>query len=412
MQQSLYRQFQQSRWRYSVTVAASFITCILLLDSLWLKSAEHQQSPEEVLMQQISAAIVKSDAKTLAAIYKALINDGVEASLLSSEQLQSETSINDPVSKISIDSKEFWLLCSAQTSCLLIKAKEQGQVSPIPPLLFYGVVIGLVIIWLKPVFSGLSNLERAAQGFAKTPSEMSVSDSTPYPVKPLAVHFDTMASKIHSLLAMQKDITHGLSHELRTPLARLKFAMAGVNPDKIDSDLYQSIQTDIAEIEALADTILYYARLEHSDQIKNVETIPFKVLLESIEHNSTQSEITLAIEGGLTELTCDIDLMKLAINNLVSNAYRFAKSEIIVSATLEKGVNTICVMDDGPGIATKEISNVIKPFVKGKHSQGFGFGLALCQRVAKLHNGALSISNREPSGCRIEISWTKKSPLS
>lgn len=412
MQQSLYRQFQQSRWRYSVTVAASFITCILVLDSLWLKSAEHQQSPEDALMQQMSSAIVNSDAKTIEAIHQAMLNDGIETSLLSNEQLHNESSINNPVSKITIDGDEFWLLCSTEKTCLIIKAEKQSQANPLPTLLFYCVVIGLVIVWLKPVFSGLANLERAAQRFAKTPSEMKVSGSTPYPVKPLAVHFDAMASKIHSLLAMQKDITHGLSHELRTPLARLKFAMAGINPEAIDSNLYQSIQTDITEIEALADTILYYARLEHSDQIKNLETIPLGVLLESIEHNATtQRAITLTVEGELTELTCDTELMKLTINNLVSNAYRFAHSKIIVSALVDKGVNTVRITDDGPGIPENEIHNVIKPFIKGKQSKGFGFGLAFCQRIATLHNGTLRIANLQPNGCCIEISWTKKSPL-
>ena len=61
------------------------------------------------------------------------------------------------------------------------------------------------------------------------------------------------------------------------------------------------------------------------------------------------------------------------------------------------------VSDVGPGIAEAELAEIRAPFVRGtspSEVRGSGLGLALCDHVARMHEGALTLENRTPSGLR------------
>ena len=60
------------------------------------------------------------------------------------------------------------------------------------------------------------------------------------------------------------------------------------------------------------------------------------------------------------------------------------------------------VADRGPGIPTEQVERLKRPFTRGEPARsgaaGAGLGLAIVDRIARLHGGALDLLPREGGG--------------
>jgi len=85
--------------------------------------------------------------------------------------------------------------------------------------------------------------------------------------------------------------------------------------------------------------------------------------------------------------------MRRLISNLLSNAMVHGKSPVLVETRLEGGSVVLSVRDCGPGIPEARREDVLRPFSTGSGNRGetgAGLGLAIVDRVARLHGGAVS----------------------
>jgi two-component system sensor histidine kinase PilS (NtrC family) len=99
----------------------------------------------------------------------------------------------------------------------------------------------------------------------------------------------------------------------------------------------------------------------------------------------------------------DEDLLHRAVLNLVLNAVQWAgpggtvevaldvrDSEILSTALQHTRVVRIRVSDTGPGVPAEEVEHVFDPFFTLRPG-GTGLGLALVQRAAEAHGGAVFV---------------------
>ena len=75
--------------------------------------------------------------------------------------------------------------------------------------------------------------------------------------------------------------------------------------------------------------------------------------------------------------------------NLISNAIRYAKSEVRLACHTEDGAVVVRVADDGPGISEEDLPHIFERFYKGKDGK-HGIGLAIAQSVAETYHGTLT----------------------
>ncbi len=69
-------------------------------------------------------------------------------------------------------------------------------------------------------------------------------------------------------------------------------------------------------------------------------------------------------------------------------------------------MTVLTVRDHGPGVPESELANIFRPFyrvatARDRQSGGAGLGLAIADRIARLHGGRVSAVNVEGGGLEI-----------
>jgi signal transduction histidine kinase len=98
------------------------------------------------------------------------------------------------------------------------------------------------------------------------------------------------------------------------------------------------------------------------------------------------------------------------VSNLIPNAGRYAKSQIIVSLEEKDGACMIHVDADGPGIAEADRQRIFEPFVRldasrDRDTGGSGLGLAIVQRIVTMHCGTVWTEPSPLGGARFTVCW-------
>jgi two-component system, OmpR family, sensor histidine kinase CpxA len=110
----------------------------------------------------------------------------------------------------------------------------------------------------------------------------------------------------------------------------------------------------------------------------------------------------------------DAELLHSAVENLVRNAIRYTEPGTSVEVLLEPERRTnlssvrLVVRDHGPGVPESELVPIFQPFyrvtdARDRQSGGAGLGLAIADRVIRMHGGTIRAENAVPHGLQVEV---------
>ena len=107
-------------------------------------------------------------------------------------------------------------------------------------------------------------------------------------------------------------------------------------------------------------------------------------------------------QGEIPECLVYIDYMRMeqVINNIISNSYKYAGTDIEVSYTLISGYLQVDVKDYGEGVAQEELPLIFNKFYRSKNDKvqnksGAGLGLYIAKTLMEKMNGEMSCFNTE-----------------
>jgi len=195
--------------------------------------------------------------------------------------------------------------------------------------------------------------------------------------------------------------SYSIAHDLRSPLRTIiSFGQilsedANNKLNTEEQDCLQRIIAAGANMAELIDDILELSRITRSKF--NYETVDLSTLGGDIVARLKQSNPERTVQCDIKDnmvVKGDSQLLSLALQNLLENAWKFTRN--ISPANIELGKNTdghktvYYVKDNGVGFDMKYADNLFKPFHR-LHSpqefEGTGIGLATFHRIIQRHGG-------------------------
>jgi PAS domain S-box-containing protein len=210
---------------------------------------------------------------------------------------------------------------------------------------------------------------------------------------------------------------YSVSHDLRAPLRALNGYSHMLSEDygqlldESGRKYLQHISAASVNMSRLIDDILKLSRITRSEM--NIEPVNLSDLAAQIftELQAAQPERQMEwnIQPGLM-VNADLALMQIAMNNLVSNAWKFtskkANARIMVGVEDQKGKPVYFVRDNGAGFDMTYQHKLFLAFQRLHSDQDFegtGIGLAIVQRIIQRHGGSIWAESTPDEGATFKF---------
>jgi PAS domain S-box-containing protein len=232
---------------------------------------------------------------------------------------------------------------------------------------------------------------------------------------------------------LKDEFLASMSHELRTPLTAvlgmveiLKMKAYGpLTEQQIKSlDVIDESGRHLLE---LINDILDLSKIEADKLELEIEPISVDSVCQSslqfIKQTALNKNIEVSFEHDMavSVLQADERRLKQILVNFLSNAVKFTheggRVGLEVAGDLERQKAYFIVWDTGIGIAAEELNRLFQPFVQldsklARQYSGTGLGLALVNRMVKMHQGEVTVESAPGKGSRFIISlpWSGNLP--
>lgn len=223
----------------------------------------------------------------------------------------------------------------------------------------------------------------------------------------LAITVNAMIDEVGHVIAQVKAATDAIAHDLRTPLTRVRATLARVRgaPD-LPPDAAAAIGRAMGDLDAVTDRFAALLRLSELEAggrrtgLGPVELAPLLAeLAELWQPLAEERGVVLRIEvGPAPPIDADRELLAEAIGNLLDNAIKFARTDVIVRV-VNGDRPAIEVIDDGPGVPADEKEAVLRRFHRAAGAagvEGTGLGLAVVSAILRLHGFTLEVADADP----------------
>ena len=240
--------------------------------------------------------------------------------------------------------------------------------------------------------------------------------------------FDRMAEQIESLVTAQKNLLGDVSHELRSPLARLIVALTLLRQCTAEEapEYLNRIGIEVGRLDKLIGQLLTLNRIDSAVDASLRADVDLTDLVHEVAADGDFE--ARARDRGVKVLAAEpctvpgvAELLRSAIENVVRNAVRHTRAGSTVEITLRRRDGTsqaqghsrgasarLRVRDHGQGVPDGMLSEIFLPFrrVNGAtngEADGAGLGLAIAERVVRMHEGLIRAFNEKDGGLVIEI---------
>ena len=231
-------------------------------------------------------------------------------------------------------------------------------------------------------------------------------------IREVNIGFNRMAQKLSKIEQDRAIMLAGISHDLRTPLARLRLE---TEMSVADTEARAYMVADIAQLDAIIDKFLDYARPDHS----TLSAVRLKDVVDSCIYSVREQadvQINLDITHDLVVMADEVELGRV-ISNLLENARRYGKSVdtgIAVIDIVARARDSWVLMkmrDHGSGVSHENLANLTKPFFRGDAARtaanGAGLGLSIVEKTVQRMGGKFALTNTSAGGLAAYIKLKK-----
>ncbi len=265
--------------------------------------------------------------------------------------------------------------------------------------------IGLLTAVVLQVRYGLRPLRQVGRSLAAIRSGRArrLDEDFPSEIMPLIKELNSLLD--HNAAVVERARTHvgNLAHALKTPLAVLQNESTHA-PNELSTKI--KTQTDV--MRRYVDHYLVRARTAATGTVLGARAPIAPVvedLLRTLGRIYADRDIRTGIEGERKAVfrgeRQDLEEM---LGNLLENAFKWARSRVVVTVIAESEMIAVSVEDDGPGISSERREAV---FGRGKRFDesvpGSGLGLAIVRDMAELCGGSITLDDSPLGGLKATL---------
>jgi two-component system sensor histidine kinase SenX3 len=227
---------------------------------------------------------------------------------------------------------------------------------------------------------------------------------------------ESEAQRVHEV---RRDFVANISHELKTPIGALSLLSEAVMEAKDDSEsvtkFASRMQIEAKRLTDLVQEIIQLSRVQDSDPLHEAEVLLtsdlIKEALDQCRTTADARKISLFFqESKDAYIQGDHDQMTMAVNNLIENAVNYSPqgTKVSVSTSVEDGIISIAVSDQGIGIPEAEVERIFERFyrvdpARSRETGGTGLGLSIVKHIVTKHGGEISVWSSENVGSTFTI---------
>jgi len=230
----------------------------------------------------------------------------------------------------------------------------------------------------------------------------------------LAAFYLTLSTMLKQkrLSEIKSDFINNMTHEFKTPIATISLAVDMVRNDKIIADkeklLYFAgiIKDENKRMNKHVETILQAASMDKQELKLNFVPTPVHPIINDIaahfqlQLQEKNGSIVLQLNALNDTVAIDEVHFTNLLNNLVDNAVKYTKEDVLVKITTHSTKNNLVIRveDNGIGMSKETIKNIFEKFYRAHtgnvhNVKGFGLGMSYVKTVLDAHKGKIKIDS-------------------
>ena len=196
-------------------------------------------------------------------------------------------------------------------------------------------------------------------------------------------------------------------HPLLTRLQVLRLHAAAGRPIEV-GELETAVRS-VQRLSRLTTDLLDIKRLDEGLFNLNLVAVDLTVIAKETAAGLASAAVPVQVHGANTLVViADADRVRQALENLVANAVKYSPPGKAVRLSVgadsdSQAVAVLEVTDEGPGIAPELLPRLFDRFSASPDSTGLGLGLYLAHRIARVHDGNLTVHSTPGTGTRFRL---------
>ncbi|WP_165476770.1 sensor histidine kinase [Clostridioides difficile] len=230
--------------------------------------------------------------------------------------------------------------------------------------------------------------------------------------------------KMCTMINDRKQLNAAFSHDLRNPLTVLKgysnyltkYIPTGKLSDEKILSTTQLMSEHINRIEYYVENMSNAQRLEDLVVSKSMSNI--NKFIENLDENISiiakqeEKSFTLKSQINNVNLLFDENIILRVVENIILNAFRYARNNVSILIYLEQELLTFVIEDDGIGFSKESLKSALRPFYRDKtlneSNAHFGMGLYISKILCEKHGGSISIENNSTNSAKITAKFSTR----
>jgi len=205
------------------------------------------------------------------------------------------------------------------------------------------------------------------------------------------------------------------SHDFRQRVHAMKLlAQSGLGgtPARGDHAALARLASVIEELESYMTDVLDFAKLERVTLVPDRQPVSLQDIFQQIdvqfEDVADAHGVSLRVRSTRIRLNTDRAKLLRVLENLVSNAIKFTRRNVLMAARLRSAALHIEVWDQGPGIPEDLRGRIFDAFYQAQESDrsvgnGVGLGLAIVKRLTEALGYEIQVRSTSDRGTLMRL---------